>query len=58
MLVLVHFDDGVKALLQRFAVCCEADDREYYPRTLVLRALAANLEELGCVPSVDIVAGS
>lgn len=57
MLVLVHLDDGVEALLQRMAVGGESDDREDYPCALVVWTLAADLEELGLVACVDVVAG-
>jgi hypothetical protein len=58
VLVLVHLDDGVEALLQCIAVRRETHTGEYYPRTLVLWSLTADLEELGCVSCVDVVAGS
>jgi hypothetical protein len=57
VLVLVHLDDGVEVLLQRVAVGGETDYRQHYPCTLVVGALAANLEELGLVSCVDVVAG-
>jgi hypothetical protein len=58
VLVLVHLDDGVEVLLQRIAICREADDREDYAGTFVVWPLTADLEELGCVSGVDVVAGS
>jgi hypothetical protein len=58
VLVLVHLHNGVETLLQRITICCKADYRKYYPGTLVVWALAADLEELGCVSCVDVVARS
>lgn len=57
VLILVHLDNGVEAFLESVGVGCKAHNREDYPGALVVRALAANLEELGCVACVDVVAG-
>jgi hypothetical protein len=57
VLVLVHLDDGVEVLLQGVTVGSETDDGQHYPCALVVGALASNLEELGLVSCVDVVAG-
>jgi hypothetical protein len=56
VLVLVHLDDGVEVLLQRMAVRSETNHREHYPSALVVWPLTANLEQLGLVSCVDVVA--
>lgn len=56
VLVLVHLDDGVEALLQRIAVGGEAYDREDDLGALVLAAGAADAEQFGGVARVDVVA--
>ena len=57
VLVLVHLDDGVEVLLQRVAVGSETDYGQHYPCTLVVGTFATNLEELGLVSCIDVVAG-
>ncbi|CAG8705354.1 2039_t:CDS:1, partial [Scutellospora calospora] len=56
VLVLVHFDDGVEALLEGVAVGGEAHDREDDLGALVVAAGAADAEEFGGVARVDVVA--
>ena len=56
VLVLVHLDDGVEALLERVAVGGEAYYREDDLGALVVAAGAADAEEFGCVARVDVVA--
>lgn len=56
MLVLVHLDDGVEALLERVAVCGKAYYREDDLGALVVAAGAADAEEFGSVARVDVVA--
>lgn len=54
VLVAVHLDDGVEALLEGVAVGGEADDGEDDARG---RVVGADAEELGGVAGVDVVAG-
>lgn len=56
VLVLVHLDDSVKALLERIAVSGEANDGEDDLGPLVVAAGAADAEEFGSVARVDVVA--
>lgn len=56
VLVLVHLDDGVEALLERVAVGGEADYREHDLGALVVAAGATDAEEFGSVTRVDVVA--
>jgi hypothetical protein len=56
VLVLVHLDDGVEALLERVAISGEADDGEDDLGALVLTAGATDTEEFGGVARVDVVA--
>lgn len=55
VLVLVHLDDSVEALLERVAISGEAHDGEDNPGTLVVAAGAADAEEFGGVARVDVV---
>ena len=57
VLVLVHLYDGIESLFQRVAIGGEPDDGKGDAGILVLGTLAADLEELGCVAGVDVVAG-
>jgi hypothetical protein len=56
VLVLVHLNDSVEALLERVAISGEAHDGEDDLGTLVVTAGAANAEEFGGVARVDVVA--
>ena len=56
VLVLVHLDDSVEALLERVAISGEADDGEHDLGALVVAAGAADAEQFGSVARVDVVA--
>ena len=57
MLVLVHFDDSIKALGQRSSVGGETDDGENYGCIRAAIVGTADLKELRAVARVDAVAG-
>lgn len=55
--VVVHLDDGVELLGQSIAIGGETNDGENNAGALLLRALAADAEQLRGVAGVDVVAG-
>lgn len=57
VLVLVHLDDVVEALLESLSVRGESDHREDEVCPLAGLVVCADLEDFGCETGVDVVAG-
>lgn len=57
MLVSVHLDNCIEALLQCFAICGKPYDGENECRIILRGSCAADLEDFGLVSCINIVAG-
>ena len=56
MLIFVHLDDCVEAVLESRTVCCKTDNGEYNVSTLSGFIVATDPEYFGRVAGIDAVA--